>query len=603
MCGIVGIVGEQPTDWIDAMNLRQRHRGPDDGGVFVAKQYRLAMAMRRLAIIDLSGGQQPMVSLDGRYALVYNGEIFNSPQLRTELELAGEHFATDHSDTEVLFRLLQREGRGALPRLNGMFAFAFADLTAGKLLCARDRFGIKPFYYTQQSGRFAFASELKSLLSLPFVDRAVDRQSLFHYLSLLYVPGARSIISGVSRLPPAHSLSLDLASGSCEVSRWWHLAFEPDDNISAGEWPERIRSTLDGAVRRWSMSDVPIGASLSGGLDSSAVVALARNAGVEVRTFSLGFTAAAEAAWNELPLARKVAQCWGTQHEEVVLNPEALLDDLDAMVAALDEPYAGGLPSWHVFKLMGQSVKAGLTGTGGDEMFGNYGKWMPLERRWSRLYLSRNVDQVDAEMFSERLFNRFYYFSDEAKRAILADAGSGCEDTTSVLFSRFKSGGKDVRDAVGVMDLGTQLPDEFLHMTDRFSMAHSLEARTPFLDNDLVDLVRQIPARFRTSRSDYKWLLRKAVAPLLPPELMRAPKKGFVIPLGLWLRGRLADLARRLLDPERLAADGIFRPEFYHRYVAPHLAGSADHTHRIWAVLMFQLWHEQLRDITLGRNS
>ncbi len=420
--------------------MRTYHRGPDDQGSFHDTEARLSMAMRRLlSIIDLAGGHQPMVSDDGRFALVYNGEIYNAPELRRRLEIAGDRFVTDHSDTEVLLRLLQREGIDALPKLNGMFAFAFFDRKAGRLLCARDRMGIKPFYYTLKKGRFAFASELKSLLALPFVGRDVDRQSLFHYLSLLYVPGERSIIDGVLRLPPAHYLDYDLASGRCHVDCWWRLRFEPDNGVAAEEWLRAYPRGVDGAVRRWSMSDVPIGASLSGGLDSSAIVAVARTQ-VMTRTFSLGFDGVGEAKWNELPLAHRVAERWDTQHEEIVLQPEALLDDLKPMVAALDEPYAGGLPSWSVFKLMGRSVKVGLTGTGGDELFGNYGKWLPLERRLPRLYFARRADRVDPEMFGKRMFDRFYYFRDADKRAILADAGAGCDDTRAMLFGRFLKG-------------------------------------------------------------------------------------------------------------------------------------------------------------------
>lgn len=581
------------------MNDMILHRGPDDAGIFRDRDAGLALAMRRLAIIDLTDGHQPMSTEDGRFSIVFNGEIFNAPALRRELESEGVRFVTDHSDTEVLLRLLVREGKAALPRLNGMFAFAFYDRVAARLLCARDRMGIKPFYYTLQNGRFAFASELKSLLVLPFVERKLDRQSLFHYLSLMYVPGERSIVDGIRRLPPAHFLDYDLAGGRLHIEPWWALEFVPDESVSKEEWPKRILDALDGAVRRWTLSDVPVGASLSGGLDSSAVVAIARNAGLDVRTFSLGFAGDGEEAWNELPLARQVAERWGTKHEEIVLQPDALLEDLDAMVAALDEPYAGGLPSWDVFKLMGRHVKVGLTGTGGDELFGNYGKWVPLERRFPGIYLTRSARNVDAELFRERFFGKFYYFSDADKRKVLADHGNGCQDTAALLFERFLAvGDRNVRDAIAATDMGTQLPDEFLHMTDRFSMAHSLEARTPFLDNEFVDLVRCIPARLRTSRRDYKGLLRSAVAPLLPSELLRAPKKGFVIPLGMWLRGRLSDLVGRLLAPERLAAQGIFTEDFHRLYVAPHMAGVADHTNRIWAVLMFQLWYERFTSAT-----
>lgn len=595
MCGIVGIHGQQPSEWIDRMNTLQFHRGPDDGGVYRDNKRELSMAMRRLSILDVDGGNQPMVSEDGRYVLVYNGEIYNAFQLRQQLERLGDQFVSDHSDTEVLFRLLQRYGVEALSKLNGMFAFAFFDSRTERLLCARDRFGIKPFYYTLQGARFAFASELKSLLSLPFVGREVDRQSLFHYLSLLYVPGDHTMVDGLMKLPPGHFLEYDLTTRCCEVSKWWSMRFKPDHEVRADEWPERILGVLDGAVRRWSISDVPVGVSLSGGLDSSALVAVACNAGVDLKTFSLGFSGSAEADWNELPLARLVANKWGTCHEEIVLRPENLLDDLYQMVASLDEPYAGGLPSWEVFKIMGSNVKVALTGTGADELFGSYGKWLPLERRLPRLHLARSAACVDGLMFSNRFFDRFYYFKDPDKRSILVDWGIGCQNTADMLYSLFQlAGDADSRDAVAETDFGTQLPAEFLHMTDRFSMAHSLEARTPFLDNEFVELVGRIPARLRTARGDYKGLFRKAVSALLPTELLRAPKKGFVIPLCNWLRGPLSGLVEHLLNPQILEKQGIFSPFFYQRYVSTHLSGQADHTQKIWAVLMFQLWHEQV---------
>jgi asparagine synthase (glutamine-hydrolysing) len=593
MCGIAGVHGPQEPAWIAAMSDRLRHRGPDDSGVFVDASAQLAMAMRRLAIVDLAGGAQPMRSPDGRYAIVYNGEIYNSRALRRELETAGERFTTDHSDTEVLLRLLMREGEDCLSRLNGMFAFAFYDSAERTLLCARDRMGIKPFYYTMQHGRFAFASEMKALLLLPFVARTVDRQALFDYLSLLYVPATQSILASVRRLAPGHWLKYSLSGGKLEIRRWWKIDYAPDRSVRKSDWPALIRDELRDAVVRWSQADVPIAVSLSGGLDSSAIAAIAKQAGLDITAYSLGFEGPGEAAWNELPLARDVARKWSIPHQELVLRSDQTLEALPDMVEALDEPYGGGLPSWFVFGQMAGKVKVAHTGTGGDELFGNYGKWRPLEGGlWRRLRAGAGGETGRAR-FATEFFDRYYYLPDVDKRAILADGGAGCRDTAELLCERFNERpDAALRDRVAALDIGTQLPEEFLFMTDRFSMAHSIEARTPFLDNGLVDLVRRIPADIRTHRGDLKYLLRQAVAPLLPASLLDAPKRGFVIPIGLWLRGPLKAKVEELLAPDRLRAQGLFSAKFYDIYVRPHLAGQAEHTQRIWAAMMFQYWHQ-----------
>jgi asparagine synthase (glutamine-hydrolysing) len=379
MCGLVALHGRQEESWISGMNRRIHHRGPDDDGVFRDPGAELSMAMRRLAILDIGGGSQPMTSADGRYTLVYNGEIFNAPELRRELEAGGERFSTDHSDTEVLLRLLVRHGTEALARLNGMFSFVFYDQQAATLLCARDRFGIKPLYYAFVEGRFVAASELKAICALPFFTPVLDRQSFHHYMTLMYVPGEASILEGVNRLPPGAALTYDLGARTFSLIRWWQPAFGKATAVPAAEWSGLLLAEFRDAVKRWTLSDVPIACSLSGGLDSSAIVGALAEGGATVSTFALGFTGEAEADWNELPQARMVAQHWGTRHHELVLDPDSLLDDLISMVWHLDEPYGGGLPSWAVFRFMAREVKVGLTGTGGDELFGNYGKWRPME--------------------------------------------------------------------------------------------------------------------------------------------------------------------------------------------------------------------------------
>lgn len=589
MCGIVGISASRASrdalsTLVEDMNEVQVHRGPDSGGAFLDERLATVLAMRRLTILDAPGGIQPMASEDGRHVLVYNGEIMNATELRRDLERAGEVFASDHSDTEVLLRLMIRRGLAALPLLNGMFAFALLDRREGTLTLARDRLGIKPLYYYRDGGRFAFASELKSLLRLPFVARRLDRQSLFHYLSLMYVPGDSSIIEGVQRLLPGHAATYDIAAGTLNITRWWQLAFEPVGG-SASDWRERVRATLGEATRRWTLSDVPIACSLSGGLDSSAIVGFLAQSGRTVSTYSVGFRGEGEDAWNELPLARQVADTWGCKHHEIILDPEELLGDLGKMVWHLDEPYGGGLPSWSVFKHMARDVRVGLVGSGGDELFGNYGKWRELEGAFPLL-----ARAPDREQFRRQVFERYYYFSDADKRAAMRDCDA-LSDTADLLYGHFSAGPGSVRDRCAIADIETQLSDEFLAMTDRFSMAHALEARPPFLDNELVDLVRTIPANLRTHRRDLKGLLRDAVAPVLPKALLTAPKKGFVIPLKLWLRNELRPLVERLLSPERLRRQGIFDAGVFDAHVRPHLTGDKDLTTRVWGLMMFQIWH------------
>lgn len=591
MCGIVGLHGNQEPAWINEMNARQIHRGPDDAGVFRDTEARLSLAMHRLAIIDLRGGVQPMQSSDGRYTLVYNGEIFNALELRTELAEAGVCFSTDHSDTEVLLHLLIRVGHDCLPRLNGMFAFAFYDAEKKIITCARDRFGIKPLHYVARNGRFAFASEIKSLLTLPFVSNELNLQAAFDYLSLLYIPGEQTAFADIQRVPSGGLLRYELATSKVTVERWWRMDFHPDTVIPGREWPELIAAELKAAVKRWVWSDVPVAVSLSGGLDSSAIAGYAAQSGILVRSFSLGFKGVGEESWNELPLARKVAEKWGLAHEEIALDPEVLIDELPSMVSALDEPYGGGLPSWFVFKAMGRSVKVCITGTGGDEMFGNYGKWTSLEAGiFGRRIRKANINLSSFERY---FFARYYYATDSVKRDLFNSKFSQTESTIKRFFTAFQnSHSNSIRDAIARLDIETQLSDEFLLMTDRFSMAHALEARTPFLDNGFVDLVSQIPANLRTSPKELKGLLRKAVANILPPELITAPKKGFVMPLGKWMQGRLKPLIEEYLGHSYLKRQQIFDPVPVSKYVQAHLAGRADHTHKLWGMLMFQLWYE-----------
>jgi len=610
------------------------HRGPDDFGEYHDPEGDVAIAVRRLSILDLAGGHQPMSNQDGTVWIVFNGEIYNSPEIRARLIAKGYRFVTMNSDTEVLLHLYEEKQESMLRDLNGMFAFVVYDRARRLLFGARDRIGIKPLYYSRQPGLFAFGSELKSLLTLPTIKREVHRQSIFHYMTLLHIPGESTIFSDIRRLAPGHWFKFDVATQELTLQSYWRLDVRQAENRSEAEWCALIRHELREAVRRWTLSDVPIACSLSGGIDSSTIVGLLREIGYgRVRTYSLGFTGQGEEGWNELDLARQVAKHWETDHHEIVLQPEELLNDLVQMVWHLDEPYGGGLPSWYVFRLMSSDVKVGLTGTGGDELFGNYGKFLRFEGSpvlgtvlnhrglteagkrlpwwvWSAwrkaagaipdglLHVQRKQRLIELEQLCRAPFGHHYYaiqayFADRAKReTVFNGACEGLDDTEAYLQRLYdKARATSARDGVAYVDFQTQLSEEYLMMTDRLSMAHSLEARVPFLDHEFVEMIFRIPSSIRTRPGDLKYLLKKAVEDLLPKGILGMRKRGFVIPIRLWLRGPLRPLAIRLLSPERLRRQGIFRPSFYRRYVQPHLEGQRDYTWQVWAALMFQLWH------------
>jgi len=636
MCGIVGMVGTDAATSVPAMNRLIAHRGPDDQGCYYDDDNHVALAMRRLSVLDPTHGHQPMSSRDGSTWIVYNGEVFNSPQLRQNLEAKGHSFITANSDTEVLLHLYDEKREDMLADLNGMFAFVIYDRTRSVLFGARDRIGIKPLYYLHQPSRLAFASELKAILALPGVDREINFESAFHYMSLRFVPGDSSILQGIRRLPPGHWFRYDLRKARMQIQRYWQILFHGQEQRSESEWAELVCHELKESVNRWVLSDVPVGCSLSGGLDSSSIVGLlAQTTSTPVRTYSLGFAGPGEEAWSELSVARKVAERWGTEHHELILQPADLLRDLVRMVWHLDEPYGGGLPSWYVFQFMREHVKVGLTGTGGDELFGDYGrfkqldtcqgantrgplaattqllakvlspvwKWLtPLVQRFPNRLLGFRAQhkllhwpEVREDPFRWLYFNSYYYFPDDTKRASVFDRGflgGGVSDTSELLERTYRNSDTLApRDAVACLAFETQLPDEFLLMTDRLSMAHALEARVPFLDHTFVELIARIPASIRTAAGDPKYLLRRAMSDYLPSDVVRGEKKGFVIPTGRWLRGPLRPLAERLLAPARLKSQGIFLPDFYKAFVAPHCEGRADYDAQVWTALMFQIWH------------
>jgi asparagine synthase (glutamine-hydrolysing) len=605
MCGIVGIFPAKDLELVRAMNVSIVHRGPDDEGYFHDKVTGVTLGMRRLSIIDLEHGQQPIANEDQSILIVCNGEIYNSPEIRKHLKAEGHTFRSHNSDVEVLVHLYEEYSVDMLEHLNGMFAFVLYDRNRRLLFGARDRLGIKPLYYSRSQNRFAFASELKALLKLPWISREIDRQSLSDYLSLQFIPAPKSPFIDVTKLPPGHRFIYHLEEKSMDVAAYWRLKIAPLE-LSREEWKARVREELQAAAVRWTLSDVPVGVSLSGGIDSSALVGLLASAGYkDIRTFSVGFDDETLPRYDELALARSVAERWGTKHIECRIQPTCILQDIEKMVYHLDEPYGGGLPSWYVYRTMAEHVKVGLTGTGGDELFGNYGKarlYCRLKAKAARL---RSIMKAIikhhsfAEVMDQVRFPHascsWMYLRDFHKRSILFNDTAfldGLRPTEDLIENVWRSSQTDdPRDVIPLIDFPFQLAEEFLHVTDRFSMAHGIEARVPFLDHTLVETVMQIPAELRIGRDSPKQFLKEVVEDLIPPDVFQARKRGFVLPLKEWTRGEMRDLIEACLSPAYLAQQGIFSKKLYQQLVIPHMRGQENFTDFVWTLLMFQLWY------------
>jgi len=595
MCGIVGIVNPLSASDIDQMNLSQLHRGPDDSGAYCDRTLGVFLAMRRLSIVDLTSGSQPMTSKCGRFTLVFNGEIVNHRQLRSELQSAGFSFSSDHSDTEVLLNGYVAWGADILKRLNGMFAFVVYDRLDSILFGALDHFGIKPLYLHCNSFTFAFASELKSLKQITGFQNEISQTALSLFLSLQYVPAPFSIQASVSKLQPGHSFTYYISTQTLSIDSYWKPSFSLPAACSYSEVVELGRAQLQKSISLWADCDVPFGLSLSGGLDSSALLGiLCASSQHKVNTWSL----ATEQDLNdlsELRSARKFSQYCGSSHHEVVVKPSMLLDDLPSMIRALDEPYAGSLPCWYIYKAMKGTVKMALTGNGADELFGNYGKWS-YQRSFSRSRLRTLFNAIfeDGIYNSLRFSNAVCYSRaiGEVKKSQLYPKSCDYLNTLSLLQAKWDaSPSDDVFDATAFIDLAFQLPGEFNLVHDRFSMAHSIESRPPFLDLDLVQFVYSLPSLFRVNTHSYKQLLRDMINPWVPPSFQQTQKRGFTFPLSEWLTTYLLPYVEYFLGSSYVLRQSLFDPLSVSKLVDefrkdPKLA------QQVYTLLMFQLWYE-----------
>jgi asparagine synthase (glutamine-hydrolysing) len=592
-----------------------RHRGPDDEGIHVAPG--VALGMRRLSIIDLATGHQPIHNEDQTVWVVFNGEIYNYAALRAELEACGHRFYTS-SDTETIVHAYEEWGDGAFARLRGMFGIALWDSRDGTLLLARDRVGIKPLHYGIFGERLCFGSEIKSILAALDDAPPLDPAALDHYLSFLYTPRDRTIFAGIRKLPPGHVLRW--SRGTASISRYWQIPADEQVPSSDGEAIEALRAVLRDAVRSHLMSEVPLGAFLSGGVDSSLVVALMSEASSRpVSTFSIGFD---EPQFDELDHARTVARHFSTDHHEFVVKPDALAI-IDDLVAHFDEPFGdwSAIPTWYVSEMARRHVTVVLSGDGGDELFGGYDRYFPHPRvaafdRWTppgartvaSLVWPRLPHGATGKNFLRRVsrdhhgryLDEIASFQRDEKDALLTSdlrrrlGGADAEATLGRHFDRLNR--LPWHGQMMHFDFETYLPEDILTKVDRMSMAHSIESRVPLLDNLVVDFAARLPASFKVRNGRRKHLLKEAAAGLVPDNILARKKQGFGVPVGSWFRGDLRDFFCDVLLSPRARQRGYFEPAFVERMVREHVTGRRDHQLHLWTLLAFELWHRQYLD-------
>lgn len=595
MCGIVGLINYKNKDLLLKMNAMQAHRGPDYEGQFWDSGNLVGLAMRRLSIVDIESGSQPMTNEDESVVLIFNGEIFNAGALRSMLLSKGHIFKTTSSDTEVLVHLYEEYETDMLNMLNGMFAFAIYDKKKKNIFIARDHMGIKPLHYVFDGSQFAFASEIKSLRMAEITSDEIDEQGLWHYLSLQCVPAPLTIYRDIKVLPAAHYLIYHVDISHLEIKKYWDcIENRQVYHGSVQEVGEYVRENIEEAFERWTMSDVPLACSLSGGLDSSVIAAVISRKH-ELHAYSLGF--GDFNAYDERELAKKLTTQYNIRHEEIVLTPKEVLNSLPEMIRALDIPYAGGIPSWFVFQKICGHEKVAFNGTGGDELFGNYSKWLryehPLER-WHKYQQFVKYGENIAEFFRYPSGSIYHKYMTENMKRNIVFSKNGNDENTSQFIERFFAlcPSKDWRDRVPYVDFKVQLSEEFLMMIDRFSMHFSIEARVPFLDRELVEKVLGISSKVRTQKYNAKYLLKEAMGDLLPEEHLKAPKKGFVLPYREWLNKELRTAVLDLCTGEYLKRQGIFKESLETDLIKPFYDGKDYLTPLVWTVLMFQMWYQ-----------
>ena len=624
MCGICGVynLSGKPvhSGLISQMTKVLRHRGPDDQGLYTNNS--IALGMTRLAIIDLSqAAHQPMSNADGTVWIVYNGEVYNHLQLRKELEAKGYRYQSQ-SDTETVLHLYEEYGIACLQYLRGMYAFAIWDTKQHKLFLAIDRLGIKPLYYTQVNGSIIFGSEIKVILQYPEVKREIDFISMDEYLRYSCVPAPRTIFKGIKRLPPAHYVTVN--GTQVEVQSYWDLHFEPNYSRSETEWVKITREMLTECVEMRLMSDVPLGVLLSGGIDSSSVVALMSQTSTEkVKTFTIGFETAGLdfRGYDERHDARIIAQRFNTDHHEMIVNPQ-VNDVMPSIIWHFDEPFANvtAIPAYYLSKMTREYVTVALGGVGGDEAFGGYpryigARWLkrfftlpPLLRKRVVTTIERLPEGSSDYLFTNRL-KKFFRGMSTTKEKTYANWMSFFNGNLSIysqgvreqlvanqtippLNGQFRiASGLEFLNKLFFVDTKMYLPDNLLTYSDRMSMAHSLELRVPFCDHLIIEFAGTIPPELKAKGFTLKYILKKVMRDILPHEILHKRKQGFSVPLSHWLRHELRPLASKVLSPHRIKQRGYFDPEVVSKLWTAHFSGKANYANYLWALIVFDLWH------------
>jgi asparagine synthase (glutamine-hydrolysing) len=635
MCGICGFIAGNKrgtADWKQMLNRMTRvliHRGPDGEGHYCTNTGNsiVGLGHRRLSIIDLSEkASQPMANEDGSVVVVFNGEIYNYEVLTVQLKKKG-HIFKSHSDTETIVHLYEELGDQCVNNLDGMFAFALWDKKSARLLLARDRMGIKPLFYVLKEGNLYFASEIKSLLLLDEVSRQIDFRALDYYFTYGYIPGFRTIFKDIKKLPPASYLSFK--NRQMKINPFWSIRYLQKNNIPENELMDRLVDTFSKAVKRHMVSDVPLGAFLSGGLDSSIVVALMNRVGGEtIDTFSLGYESGGK---DELDYAALVAGYYGTNHHEFRVAPE-MTQILPELLWHLDEPFFDNsiIPTYYISKLAKKSIKVVLSGDGGDEIFGGY-EWTRRQQyhtaykafpgfirktlgklgsgtgpendygtdvmtRARRFFgdLNKGVEEGFLRRTSVSYAFRRMLYSRRFKEELGDFDGSGYQ---SMLFSKAEV--RDNREKMLYVDTMSFLPDDCLFKVDRMSMAHGLEVRVPFLDRELVEFMARIPFEYKIRGLTSKYILKKAFSRYLPKKILKQRKQGFTIPISAWLRGGLGNLANRILLSDSLEKRDLFGKDVLRWMLKEHRKGTQEFGHRIWSIVVFETWARLFLDMKI----
>ncbi len=617
MCGICGFTGIPDKTSLQRMTDSIFHRGPDEDGFY--SDGSINLGMRRLSIIDVTTGHQPVHNEDKSIWTIFNGEIYNYKELREELEKNGHNFYTDHSDTEVIVHLFEEHGEDFVHKLNGMFAIAIWDKNNKSFFLIRDRMGVKPLFYTEINNQLIFGSEIKAILANSIYKKDINYEALYHYFTFKNIPAPLTAFEGICSLLPGEILIF--SNGKIVNKKWWKIQFNENENYDEEFVKEKILSLLEDSTRLRMISDVPFGAYLSGGVDSSSVVALmTRFTDKPVKTFSLGYEGELKNKEADIYYARKVSDIYKTEHYEYIMSHRELIDEVENVIAAFDQPFSGTISTYFLSKLIKQHVKVALSGDGADELFGSYLSHRTAQPMYhfNRLYERIKTDSLTDDektlfafcdmKFLKDIYNKsegdevkwrynLYLFSDAEKGNLLSDKFKSMLNNTSTfaLVKRNFEGltAKNPLNRILEMEWNTQLPDQVLAFVDFLSMAHSVEIRSPFLDYRLVEFAASIPANMKIKDGNVKDILKKTVESILPEGITKRPKEGFVLPVFDWMQEKLQDYCMDMLSEERLQRHGLLNVEYVKNLLEEYHKGNRSYAGKVWNLMMFQVWWER----------